>query len=776
MIVGTLLCLHDLADHAVLMTPPTAAAPSGSPDTPVAERQVHLRTCPLCEATCGLEITTEGDQVVRIRGDQNDPVSKGFICPKGSTLKQLHADPDRLTSPMIRNGVGWREASWDEAFELVRERIGTIADEHGRQALSVVLGNPNVHNLGGMVYLRHVIKAAATTNVFSASTVDQMPKHVSAGLLWGDPDLFPLPDVGRTDYLLMLGANPYVSNGSLVTVPDFPGHLEALTERGGRLVVVDPRRTKTAEAASEHLEIRPGSDVWWLFSLINVLFDEDLVAIGRLEAHISGVEEVRAAVAPHTPESVATRCGIDAATTRRIARELAAAPRAAVYGRIGTHTVEFGTLASWAADVLNVLTGNLDEPGGVMFNGAPTVRYDERAPGGRGFQTGRWSGRASGAPEVKGELPAARLAEEIETPGEGQIRAMVLVACNPVRSFPNSDRLDAAFADLDFLVAVDPYITASSRHADVILPPPSALERSHYDLTFERAMLRSFAKYSPPVFALDGLDEPEILCRLATALAGLPTDTPATQLHDDMMATIVEREIADPQSPIHGRVAAEILEELGAWSWAEQMIDFRLRVGRFGDGFGADPSGLTLARLRDEHPHGIDHGPLESRFPSAIRTSSGTVELFPDPVAADLERLARSPMTDPDQLVLCGRRHLRSCNTWMHNVDVLVKGRDRCTLQVHPGDAERLGLVDQGQASVTSAVGTVTAPVEITDEVMAGVVSLPFGWGYDEPGIAMRVARSRPGVNSNRLTDDAVIDTLSGNAVLNAIPVDVAPA
>ena len=431
------------------------------------DTQTHQRTCPLCEACCGLEITTRGEEVVRIRGDIKDPYSQGFICPKGSTLKQLHEDPDRLTSPRIRTEDGWKDATWDEAFAEIERRLRPIIEAHGRQALGTALGNPNVHNLGGMLYGRAVIKAAGSTNVFSASTVDQMPKHVSAGLMWGQPDMFPLPDLDRTDYLLILGANPYVSNGSLVTIPNFPGRLDALRERG-RFVVVDPRRTKTAEHASEHLTIVPGTDSYWLLALIHTLFDEGLVDLGHLADHISGVDEVREIASGFSPEVVAPHCGIDAVTTRRIARELASAPTAAVYGRMGAHTVDFGTMASWATDVLNALTGNLDSPGGIMFNCSPTQNLSPSEPGGRGFQLGRWSGRASGRPEVKGELPCTTLAEEITTPGDDAIRAMFVLACNPVRSFPNSERIDDALQELDLLVVVDPYITATGRHAHVL--------------------------------------------------------------------------------------------------------------------------------------------------------------------------------------------------------------------------------------------------------------------------------------------------------------------
>ncbi|MEP1123184.1 MAG: molybdopterin-dependent oxidoreductase [Ilumatobacter sp.] len=750
-------------------------------DATIEEVVTHHRSCPLCEACCGLEITTKGDQVVRIRGDMDDPYSKGFICPKGSALKQLHEDPDRLTSPRIRTDDGWKEATWDEAFAEIQRRLAPIVEAHGRQALGTVLGNPNTHNLGGQLYVRPVMTAVGSTNAFSASTVDQMPKHVSAGLMWGRPDMFPLPDLDRTDYLLMLGANPYASNGSLLTAPDMPGRLEAIRERG-TFVVVDPRRTKTAENASEHLTIVPGTDAYWLMALIDTLFSEGLVDIGRLESHVSGVDEVREMTAAYTADAVAERCGIPADTTRRIARELAAAPTAAVYGRMGAHTVEFGTIASWATDVLNVLTGNLDEPGGVMFNCAPTQNMAPSTPGGRGFTLGRWSGRASGRPEVKGELPAATLAEEITAPGDG-IKALFVLACNPVRSFPNSERIDEALQQLDLLVVVDPYVTATGRHAHVILPPTSALERSHYDFAFEANMIRSFAKYSPAVFETDAPSEEQILSRLALVIQGQPVDTDPVIVHDQMMEQLVDAELGRASSRIHGRDRAEILEALAPWEWSEQIIDFRLRVGQHGDAFGADPDGLTLRKLIDEHPSGADFGPLVPRFPDAIKTVSGTVELAPRPIVDDMARLgARFAEYDAQreqaggQFVLIGRRHLKTVNSWMHNLNVLIKGRTDCTLQVHPDDAARLGLVDGGSANVRSRVGAVVAPVEVTDEVMPGVVCLPHGWGYDEPGIEMHTAKTKPGVNSNALTDDAALDDLSGNCALNGIPVEVTAA
>ncbi|MFK7919698.1 MAG: molybdopterin-dependent oxidoreductase [Ilumatobacter sp.] len=762
-------------EMAIPLAPAVSAGASAELTDDVA---THFRTCPLCEACCGLEITTKGDQVLRIRGDMNDPNSKGFICPKGSSLKQLHEDPDRLTSPRIRTATGWKDVTWDEAFAEIERRLAPIIEAHGNQALSLVYGNPGVHNLGGMLYRGAVVAAAKTTNLFSSGTVDQMPKHVSSGLLFGQQSLFPVPDLDRCDYLLMLGANPYTSNGSLVSAPDMPGRLEALRDRG-TVIVVDPRRTKTAENASEHLTIVPGTDVFWLMALIHTMFDEGLVDIGRLEPYVSGVDAVRDLVAGYSPEVVADRCGIDAATTRRITRDLAAAPAAAVYGRMGVHTVEFGALSSWATDVLNVLTGNLDRPGGVMFNCAPTANLSPMEPGGPGWELGRWHGRASGRPEVKGELPCSTMAEEITTPGDDAIRAMFVLACNPVRSFPNSDRIDEALQQLDLLVVVDPYVTATARHAHVVLPPSSALERSHYDLGLERFMLRTFAKYSKPVFEADAVDEAEIMSRLALVIGGKGYDADPAQVHDALIDQLVTAEIDNPRSPIHGREKADIFEMLSAWTGPEQVIDLRLRVGHVGDGFGVNPDGLTLQKLIDEHPHGADFGPLVERLPDEIKTRSGTIELAAQPIVADMNRLAAvfgsAGSADPadGEMLLIGRRHLKTVNSWTHNVNVLIKGKTDCTLQVHPDDATHLNLVDGCTAEVSSRVGLISAPVEVTDEVMPGVVCLPHGWGFDEPGIEMRTAKTKPGVNSNVLTDDATLDDLSGTGRLNGIPVRV---
>ncbi|HLK12809.1 MAG TPA: molybdopterin-dependent oxidoreductase [Candidatus Binatia bacterium] len=737
------------------------------------------RICPLCEATCGLAITTRGREVTGIRGDPDDVFSRGFLCPKGYALKQLDADPDRLRAPLVRRGGAWETVSWPEAFAEIEANLTRILGTHGRDAVAVYLGNPTAHSLALGLYAPVLLRALGSRNVFSASTVDQMPKQVAAGLVFGTALSIPVPDVDRTDYLLVLGANPFESNGSLCTAPDLPGRLRALRARGGRIVVVDPRRTRTAREASEHHFIRPGTDAYLLFAMVHVLFAERLVNLGRVAAHTNGVDAVGRLAEAFAPERVAARCGIDAAVIRRLARELAAAERAAVYGRIGTCTQEFGTLASWLVDVLNVLTGNLDRPGGAMFaRPAAGAANTHGTPGrGRGVQLGRRRSRVRGLPEVFGELPVSCLAEEIETPGEGQVRALVTVAGNPVLSTPNGGRLARALDALEFMVSLDLYLNETTRHADVILPGLSPLEQSHYDVALSALAVRNAARYSPPLFAPPPGQPPEweSLLRLTAIVSGQGRDAPLDAVDDFVMRQRVERAVRDPASPIRGREAGDVLAALGARRGPERALDFMLRGGPYGDGFGARPGGLTLAVL-EAHPHGIDLGPLEPRIPEVLRTPSGTIELAPEPLVADVARLHAALDRAAGAMVLVGRRELRSNNSWMHNLPVLMKGRARCTLHLHPGDAARLGLADGAVARVRSRVGAVEIPVELTDAVMPGVVSIPHGWGHDVPGVHLGVATRRPGVNTNLLADELALDPLSGDAVLCGIPVTVEPA
>ena len=733
-----------------------------------------LRICPLCEATCGWVLSIDDGRISGARGDRDDVFSHGFICPKGASFAELDNDPDRLTQPMVRRDGELLETTWEDAFAAVAEGLGRVIADTGGSSVGVYLGNPNAHTIAGALYGPAVIRALGTRAIFSASTLDQMPKHIACGYLYGNPLAFTVPDLDRTDYLVIIGANPLVSNGSLATAADFGGRLKALRRRGGKLIVLDPNRTRTAEMADRHLAVRPGTDGALLFAIVHVLFDEDLVDLGRLAEHVVGIEQVRAAAADFGPETVAGHCGVSAQEIRTLAREIAAARTAAVYGRIGTSTVDFGTITSWLVDVVNILTGNLDRPGGVMFASSPIAAAPRPARPGRGFSTGRWHSRVSGHPEALSELPTIAMPEEIETPGDGQIRAVITIAGNPVLSAPDGPRLSEALETVDFMLSVDPYLNETTRHADVILPPPPPSRAAHLDIALSGAVVRNNARYSPPALPLaDGRpDECEILARVALIALGLGTDADPALVDDQVITATLAREVADPHSPVADRSAEELTAMLPDGPGYERRLDMMLRLGPFGDAFGTKPEGLNLARLKD-NPHGIDLGALTSRIPEILRTPSGMVELAPETILADVPRLLAS-LDSEDGFLLIGRRHLRSNNSWMHNLPALSGGSNRCTLQIHPDDASRLGVTDL--AVVTGPGGKIEVPVEITDAIRPGVVSLPHGWGHSAPGTRMSVAAGHPGVNVNSLFDDSLMDPLSGTAVLNGVPVEVTAA
>ncbi len=735
-----------------------------------------LRICPLCEATCGLTLTLDGGRVTAARGDRDDVFSAGFVCPKGASFGELDGDPDRLIRPLVRRDGVLAEVGWDEAFAVLADRLGAVIAEYGGRCVGVYVGNPNAHTMAGTLYAPLVIRALGTRSVFSASTLDQMPKQVALGHMFGNPFAFTVPDLDRTDHLVVIGANPMVSNGSVTTAADFPGKLRALRKRGGRLTVIDPARTRTAELADRHLAPRPGTDPALLFAVVQVLFDEGLVPgdLGGIAEHVVGVEAVRTLADEFAPEVVAAYCGVAAHDIRELAREIAAAPSAAVYGRIGTSTVEFGTLGSWLVDVVNVLTGNLDSPGGAMFPLGPTAPAPRPARPGRGFVTGRWHSRVSGYPEVASEFPAAALAEEVETPGDGQLRALITIAGNPVLSAPDGERLSRALDGIGFMLSIDPYLNETTRHADVILPPPPPTRAGHFDFALNNLAVRANARYSPPVLPLaDGRpDEAEILSRLALMLSGLGADADPALVDAQVIASTLAKETADPDSPVAGRDVRELTEMLTGEKGYERRLDMMLRLGPYGDAFGARPDGLTLERLKAA-PHGVDLGPLQPRLPGVLRTRSGKVELAPEALVAEAARLRDRVGRGGDaaELVLIGRRHLRSNNSWMHNVPALAGGTNRCTLHMHPDDAARFGIDDL--AVVKGPGGEVVVPVELTDDIRPGVVSLPHGWGHGQDGTRLAVAATQPGANVNQLNDGSLLDWMSGTAVLNGLPVTV---
>jgi anaerobic selenocysteine-containing dehydrogenase len=739
------------------------------------------RTCPLCEAMCGLEIeVVDGTQAGTVRGDSADIFSAGYICPKGASIGKLHDDPDRLRTPMVRERDRWHEATWDEAFAVIERRLPPLLEQHGRDALAVYLGNPSVHDHSVSLALPPFLRALGTKYRFSASTLDQLPKQVASGLMYGSAASVAIPDIDHTDYFLVLGANPLVSNGSMFTAADLPGRLRKLHRRGGRLVVVDPRRTRTADAADEHLAIRPGADAFFLAALAQTLFDEGLVRLRDAEPYVVGLDEVAAALADFDPDKVAGACGIDATTIRRIARELVAAPTAVVYGRIGTTTTEFGTTASWLVDVLNTLTGNLDRRGGVMFTKPAAGSANTQGPPGVGRGTripGSKRTRVRGLPSALGEMPTATMAEEIDTPAEDGTRgrALITVAGNPALSSPNAARLDKALGSLEFMVSVDIYLNETTRHADVILPAPSTLTRTHYDISFTALACRNVVRFSPATLpASDGQrSQSETLLRLGAIAIG--NGMTAEALDDLVAAELAGKLVADPQSRVTGRAPEELLAAASPLRLEDRLLDMMLRAGPYGDGLGAYPDGLNV-RMLEQHPHGIDLGPLQPRLPEVLRTPSGRVELAPAQLLADMPRLLEALRLPTGGLRLVGRRDMRSNNSWMHNIEPMVKGRNRCTLQVNPADADRLGLVHGALARVQSAAGAVQVETEVTDAIREGVVSIPHGWGHDGQETRIGVATAHAGVNSNALTDEMPMDPLSGTAVLNGIPVTVAPS
>ncbi len=744
---------------------------------PPAPTETRLAACNLCEAACGLVLTLEhgpgGPRVTDVRGNPDDPLSRGHVCPKGVAIADVWSDPDRLTRPVRRVGRGadatWEEISWDEALDLAADGLVRAQEEHGRDAVAVYLGNPNVHSLGAMTHGTRLVRQLGTRNTHSATSVDQLPAQLVAWQLYGHQLLIPVPDLDRTDLFLVVGANPMASNGSLMTVPDFPQRVRELKARGGRMVVLDPRRTETARVADEHHFVRPGADAAVLLAMVHVVLAEDLASPA---AYVRDVEAVRAAVADLTPERAAAASGLDAEEIRRLAREVAGARRAAVYGRMGLSTQGFGTLGQWAVHLLNALTGNLDREGGVMLT-EPAVDLVARGLVGRGH-LGRWTSRVRGLPEFGGELPVSVLREEITTPGEGQVRALLTVAGNPVLSTPDGRGLSEALEQLDHVVAVDFYLNETTRHATVVLPPTSVLERDHYDLVFHALAVRNTARFTPAVLPRpEGTRHDwEIFRDLALRIAARREGRTARPAGPLGTARAVAGGslglVAALRSPRTARRALSSLADRVVLSTPPaRLVELLLLAGR-----------RTTMRALRRHPEGVDLGPLRPVLPGRLQTRDKLVHLAPELVLADLDRLRAwldEPAPEGDELLLVGRRHQRSNNSWMHNTPRLTRGKARHQLLMHPDDAATRGVEDGARVTIRSRVGTVTTDVVTTADVMPGVVSLPHGYGHQVPGTRTRHADEVPGVSINDLTDPERLD-VSGNAAFSGVPVTVVPA
>jgi anaerobic selenocysteine-containing dehydrogenase len=700
-------------------------------------KTLHHRACHLCEAICGLTIETtvlpdEGTRITSIKGDSLDSFSRGHICPKAVALQDIQNDPDRLRQPMRRVGEQWQAIGWQEAFELVAERLADIQQRHGQNAVAVYQGNPSVHNYGLMTHSNYFLGQLKTRNRFSATSVDQLPHHLSSFLIYGHGLLLPIADIDHTDFMLILGGNPLASNGSIMTVPDVEKRLKAIQGRGGKVVVVDPRRSETAAIADQHMFVRPGGDAALLLGLLNTLFEEGLTRVTHLP--VDGLDEVRQAIAGLHAEAMSPRCGVPAEQIRQLARDFAAADKAVCYGRMGISTQAFGTLCHWLVQLINLVTGNLDRVGGALCT-QPAVDLVASTSGGH-FNL--WQSRVSGLPEYAGELPVSALAEEMLVEGEGQVRALITVAGNPVLSTPNGRRLDQALDGLEFMLSIDLYINETTRHADLILPSTSALENDHYDTTFNTFAVRNVTRFNRAI-----LEKPE------------------GALHDWEIFVGLAKAFA-----------AKTGRELKATMPPAQMIDYGLRSGLYGD---ASDWKLSLETLAN-HPHGLDLGALQPNLASRLKTANKRVQAAPEVILADLARFAAVALPDADELLLIGRRHVRSNNSWMHNYHRLVKGKPRHQLLMHPADLARRGLVNGQQVSVTSRVGVIEVEVVESLDMMPGVVSLPHGWGHGRAGVRMGIAQSQPGASANDLTDERSMDALSGNAVLNGVPVQVAAA
>ncbi|MEE3331779.1 MAG: molybdopterin-dependent oxidoreductase [Myxococcota bacterium] len=743
----------------------------------MASEIVH-RSCPTCEASCGLrcEIDRESKQVIRIEGDPDDPRSQGYLCPKAYAMKEIYEDSERLRAPIRKREDGsWEEIDWDTALDLAADKLREIRDTHGNNANGFYIGNPTGHNVGGQLYIPPLIGALDTQRSFSAATMDQFPQNVALHNMIGEPWMFPIPDIDRTEYFVCMGGNPLVSQGSLMSGPDAKKRIQAIHDRGGKTVVIDPRRTETASLCSEHIFIKPASDAYFLLSVCHVLFEEGLVDLGRLADFTDGVETMRQLASEYSPEMVSTATGIDPHVTRRITREFAAA-EGAWYGRIGLCTQEFGTLASWLVYVVNILTGRLDAEGGMMFPRGASGRFEPGSPA-EPFEYGRYKTVARQIPEITMQLPCGVMAEEIEeaSAGDERMRGLVVVCGNPVLSAPNGARLADALEELDFMVAVDIYLNETTRHADLILPSTVQLEHENYDFLFETTAVRNFSRYSPAFFEADPGLRPhwQILCEIGARIMNSTFEAV-----DDLMINGLLAMVVGPGTGCPDVTPEEARAKLGEERGPMRMIDAMVRVGPYGDKFDDASDGLNLPRLKAAE-HGVDLGPLQPRLPEVLKTPNLRIDLAPEYVIADLPRL-RAGLTersDADRIVLVGRRQMRNMNSWLHNLPVLAKGKERCTLLISPKDATRLGVENRGRARVRSRIGEIEVECSVTDEMMPGVVSLPHGFGHGMRGTRMSVAEEKqPGVCSNYLTDEVVLDVPSGSHVANGIPVDIVAA
>jgi anaerobic selenocysteine-containing dehydrogenase len=736
------------------------------------------RSCPICEASCGLvyEVERSAKNVVKVYGDKKDPRSLGYMCPKALAPKGVYEDPDRIKQPMRRTGNSWDEIGWDEALDEMGDRLREIREKYGKDAVGSYIGNPTGHNFGAMIYTALFAQTMDSKRSFNAGSVDQFPKNISCSLMYGDPWMFPIPDIDRTDFFLIMGANPVISGGSLMSAPNMRARLKALRERGTKVVVIDPRRTETAALSDQHLFIKPGSDAYFLLAAINILFEEGYVNPGRLADFTDGIDEVKTLAQEFTPESVAGLTGITADKTRQLVREFSAAKRAVCYGRFGTCTQEFGSIASWLVDVFNILTGNFDRPGGLMFTRPATGQAEPVPEPGPPLSYGEAHSLVRGFPLIDNQMTSAVMAEEIDSAGEERMRALVTFVGNPVLTTPNSERFVKALEQLDFMVSIDMYLNETTRFAHIILPPTVHLEHENYDFLFSSTSIRNMVRYSPQIF------EPPVGSRhhweLLLEVTARTNNTPWESMDDLMVEGMLATFVGKAGTPAEKVSLDDARKKIGQKRGPERLLDLMLRAGPYGDGFDDAAKGLSLENLR-KTTHAIDLGPLESRLPDILRTPGRRIQIAPKLIVDDVKRLiaAREDRRKADSLILVTRRQMNNMNSWLHNLESLAKGKNRCTLEINPKDAKKAGVNDGGQARIRSRVGEIQVEVSVVDDMMPGVVSLPHGYGHNVPGTRLSVAKKlQPGANFNALTDELLLDELSGTVVVNGIPVEVQPA
>lgn len=699
--------------------------------------KTHFRTCNLCEAMCGIVIKHDGEKVLSIKGDKDDPFSQGYICPKATALQDLHEDPDRLRQPVERTRDGWKKISWSEALDKVAQGIQSIQKKHGQNAIGIYLGNPNVHNLGGMLTIKHLLTSIKTRSRFSATSIDQLPHHIISMHLFGHMLRIPVPDVNRTQYMMIIGGNPLASNGSIMTAPNMRQKLKDIKARDGKVVVIDPRRTETADIASEHHFIRPATDVLLMLAMLNEIYLQGYAKRARANNRAADlapeIERIAEFAKDYSAESVAAITGIAAPEIKRLVKEFCEAESSVCYSRMGVSVQEFGLLSQYLVMIINIVAGRLDEVGGLMFPNPAVDLVNNSGPG----YLGKRHSRVSHLPDFNGDYPVVAMADEMLVEGEGQLKGFITVAGNPVLSTPNGEKLDKAFAQLDFMFSIDYYVTETSRHAHIILPPVSPLERDHYDITFNGFAVHNVAKYSPVLF-----------------------EKPKEAKHDWQIYLELAKRL-DKKAPIATKIERQLIKNLGP----KFVLDQGLKRGPYAN--------MSLKKVKN-NPHGLDLGPLKPMLPNGIKHKDKQIHLHVDFYQADLERVAKMVAHyDDSQILLIGRRHVRSNNSWLHNSYRLVKGKPRCTLMLHPDTAKAHNIVDGQLVKVTSRVGEVIITAEVTDELMPGVVSIPHGFGHGRSGVKQKIAQAHAGVSVNDLTDDTLIDKLSGNAAVNGVPVSL---